>query len=129
LCRRRDCASRAEPRHGIGVRADITLRAVRIRVAKRLTSITAESSARDMTTQANCKDMAVSLTPSEVVRGWRERGSQGCWRVFVRAFSVVFFSIIALLQIGLSLRANDERSRATWLHRWCRVACQVLGIS
>ena len=46
----------------------------------------------------------------------------------VRAFCVVFFSAIALLQVTF-IRAKTSTSRARWLHRWCRFACRVLGLS
>ena len=49
-----------------------------------------------------------------------------------RAFCVVFFSGIALLQIAVTLpflRPSKRRAaRAAWLHRWCRFACLVLGL-
>ena len=46
----------------------------------------------------------------------------------VRSVSVLFFSSVALLQIGLMLPFVGAAARATWLHRWCRFACGVLGI-
>ncbi len=46
----------------------------------------------------------------------------------VRSVSVLFFSSVALLQIGLMLPFVGAAARATWLHRWCRFACRVLGI-
>jgi 1-acyl-sn-glycerol-3-phosphate acyltransferase len=49
-----------------------------------------------------------------------------------RAFCVVFFSAIALLEIAvtLSLLSPTKRrtARAVWLHRWCRFARLVLGL-
>jgi 1-acyl-sn-glycerol-3-phosphate acyltransferase len=50
----------------------------------------------------------------------------------LRLFCVVFFSGIALLEMAVTLpllRASKRRAaRAAWLHRWCRFACQVLGL-
>src|SRR5262245_30791510 len=52
----------------------------------------------------------------------------GIWR----AFAVIFFSLCALAQNGLTVSfvCCDRRlqTRAVWLHRWCRFACCVLGI-
>jgi len=49
-----------------------------------------------------------------------------------RAFCVVFFSGIALLEIAITfplLSPTKRRAaRAAWLHRWCRFACLVLGL-
>lgn len=45
----------------------------------------------------------------------------------VRAFCVVFFSAIALLEITFIPKTNASRAR--WLHRWCRFASRVLGLS
>jgi 1-acyl-sn-glycerol-3-phosphate acyltransferase len=52
----------------------------------------------------------------------------GIWR----AFAVVFFSLCALVENGISISFTrcDRRlhARAAWLHAWCRFACRVLGI-
>ena len=52
----------------------------------------------------------------------------GIWRTF----AVVFFSLCALVQNAIDIsfirRARRLHARATWLHRWCRFACRVLGI-
>ena len=49
-----------------------------------------------------------------------------------RAFCVLFFSGIALLQIAVTLPllipAKRRAARAAWLHRWCRFACLILGL-
>ena len=45
-----------------------------------------------------------------------------------RAFCVVFFSAIALLQVTF-IRSKTTALRARWLHNWCRFACRVLGLS
>lgn len=50
------------------------------------------------------------------------------WRITVRAFCVLFFSWVALLQIGLMLPFAEAAARARWLHRWCRFARRVLGL-
>ena len=53
---------------------------------------------------------------------------RGLWR----AFAVVFFSLCALVENGISISfiRCDRRlyARAAWLHAWCRFACRVLGI-
>jgi 1-acyl-sn-glycerol-3-phosphate acyltransferase len=49
-------------------------------------------------------------------------------RAVIRAICVLFFSGIALLQIGLMLAFVGASARAEWLHRWCRFACRVLGL-
>jgi 1-acyl-sn-glycerol-3-phosphate acyltransferase len=50
------------------------------------------------------------------------------WRVF----ALVFFSICALIEIGLTIPfvPPDRRilMRTEWLHRWCSFACRILGI-
>src|SRR5262249_48814010 len=43
-------------------------------------------------------------------------------------FCVLFFAAIALLDVAL-IQAKTTASRAQWLHRWCRFACRVLGLS
>jgi 1-acyl-sn-glycerol-3-phosphate acyltransferase len=52
----------------------------------------------------------------------------GIWR----AFAVLFFSLCALVENGISISfTRCERrlhARAAWLHAWCRFACRVLGI-
>ena len=49
-----------------------------------------------------------------------------------RAFCVVFFSGIALLEIAVTLPFLDSTkrsaARAAWLHRWCRFASLILGL-
>lgn len=49
-----------------------------------------------------------------------------------RACVVTFFSICALLEIGFTLpcvrRDQRVRARAEWLHRWCSIACRILGL-
>ena len=45
-----------------------------------------------------------------------------------RGFCVVFFSAIALLHV-IVIRTKTTASRARWLHRWCRFACRLLGLS
>ena len=45
-----------------------------------------------------------------------------------RACCVVFFSAIALLEITF-IPTKTNASRARWLHRWCRFASRVLGLS
>jgi lyso-ornithine lipid O-acyltransferase len=49
-----------------------------------------------------------------------------------RAFAVAFFSILALIEITLTIpfvrRDRRHEARTEWLHRWCRFACRVLGI-
>lgn len=49
-------------------------------------------------------------------------------RLVVRTFSVLFFACVALLQIGVTLPFISATGRATWLHRWCRFACRVVGL-
>jgi len=53
---------------------------------------------------------------------------RGIWR----ALAVVFFSLCALVENGISISFTrcDRRlhARAAWLHAWCRFACRVLGI-
>lgn len=49
-------------------------------------------------------------------------------RIIGRAFCVLFFSGLALFQIGLMLPFVGRAERAAWLHRWCRFACRVLGL-
>jgi 1-acyl-sn-glycerol-3-phosphate acyltransferase len=50
------------------------------------------------------------------------------WRVFALAF----FSLCALIEIGITIPfvPHDRRilARAEWLHRWCSFACRILGI-
>ena len=52
----------------------------------------------------------------------------GIWR----AFAVVFFSFCALAENAIAIpsftRSKRLHGRATWLHRWCRFACRVLGV-
>src|ERR1051326_7886310 len=50
------------------------------------------------------------------------------WRRAGRVFCVLFFSGIALLEMGLRFPLVDGTGRANWLHRWCRFACWVLGL-
>ena len=50
-------------------------------------------------------------------------------RVICRAFCVLFFSGIALLQIAFLLPFVGVPRRLRWLHDWCRFACQVLGLT
>ncbi len=45
-----------------------------------------------------------------------------------RAFCVVFFSAIALLQVTF-IHSKRITSRARWLHQWCRFACRILDLS
>src|SRR5438552_13815571 len=49
-----------------------------------------------------------------------------------RAFCIVFFSGIALLEISLTFLfltpTTHRAARAAWLHRWSRFACLVLGL-
>src|SRR5690349_20513669 len=45
-----------------------------------------------------------------------------------RAFCVVFFSGIALLQLAF-IQTKATPSRVRWLHLWCRFACRILGVS
>ena len=51
---------------------------------------------------------------------------------FARTLAFIFFSLVALAEILLVIPlVSKERRlvvRATWLHLWCRFACQVLGI-
>jgi 1-acyl-sn-glycerol-3-phosphate acyltransferase len=52
----------------------------------------------------------------------------GIWRTF----AVVFFSFCALVENALSIpffpRTRRLNARASWLHRWSRFACRVVGI-
>jgi 1-acyl-sn-glycerol-3-phosphate acyltransferase len=52
----------------------------------------------------------------------------GIWRVF----AVPFFSLVALIENGVTIpflpRAKRLPARATWLHRWSRFACRVVGV-
>ena len=52
----------------------------------------------------------------------------GAWR----AFAIVFFSLIALVENAITIpffaRTRRLNARAAWLHRWCRFACHVLGV-
>ena len=49
-------------------------------------------------------------------------------RIVVGTLSVLFFSVVALLHVGLMLPFVGAAGRAKWLHRWCRFACRLLGI-
>ena len=53
-------------------------------------------------------------------------------RVAWRAFALLFFSICALIEIGLTIPfvRHDRRThaRTEWLHRWCSFACGILGL-
>ena len=53
---------------------------------------------------------------------------RGIWR----AFAVIFFSLCALVQNGISVSfvccGRCLHVRAVWLHHWSRFACGVLGI-
>src|SRR6266516_123787 len=52
----------------------------------------------------------------------------GVWR----ACAVVFFSLCALIEDAITIpffaRTQRLHARATWLHRWSRFACRVMGI-
>ena len=49
-----------------------------------------------------------------------------------RAAAISFFSLVALAQFAFVIpfqrRGERRRARAAWLHRWCRVACRILGL-
>lgn len=49
-----------------------------------------------------------------------------------RALAILFFSMVALLQFAFVMpfqrRGECRRARAAWLHRWCRLACRILGL-
>lgn len=53
-------------------------------------------------------------------------------RAVWRALALVFFSIYALIEMGLTIPfvRRDRRilARAVWLHRWCSIGCRILGI-
>jgi 1-acyl-sn-glycerol-3-phosphate acyltransferase len=49
-------------------------------------------------------------------------------RHVIRTASVLFFSCLALLQVGLMRPFVRTTARARWAHRWCRFACRVLGL-
>lgn len=49
-------------------------------------------------------------------------------RRVIRTASVLFFSCVALLQVGLMFPFVRTAARARWAHRWCRFACRVLGL-
>jgi 1-acyl-sn-glycerol-3-phosphate acyltransferase len=65
-------------------------------------------------------DQPESATQAKVLRA--------TWRAFVLAF----FSICALMEIGITIPflRLDRRvlARTEWLHRWCSFACRILGI-
>lgn len=52
----------------------------------------------------------------------------GIWRLF----AVPLFSVVALLENIVTIpflpRAKRLQARAKWLHRWCRVACRLIGL-
>ena len=53
--------------------------------------------------------------------------------LIIRTLIVIVGSVLALLEISLVMPFIEQRrrraSRVRWLHRWCRVACWVLGIN
>ena len=80
------------------------------------------------------------MNAGSVVAGIGDPGSRAAGRApdragsaipattFLRTLSILFFSGVALLQIGLMLPFVAGAERAAWLHRWCRFACRVLGL-
>ena len=53
--------------------------------------------------------------------------------LIIRTLIVTVGSVLALLEISLVMPFIEQRrrraARVRWLHRWCRVACWVLGIN
>lgn len=49
-----------------------------------------------------------------------------------RGAAVGFFSLLALVEMFVTTacvrREQPAHARAAWLHRWCRVACRILGL-
>lgn len=49
-----------------------------------------------------------------------------------RGFAIGLFSLIALVEIVLTIpfvQSEQRRhARAVWLHRWCQIACRILGL-
>lgn len=49
-----------------------------------------------------------------------------------RGLAVIIFSLVALVEILVAIpfvqRRQHSHARAVWLHRWCRVACVIMGL-
>lgn len=67
-----------------------------------------------------------SAMPRKTV--WMRSALMATWR----AFAIVFFSFVALVEIVLTIpfvrQSRRLSTRTRWLQRWCRFTCRVLGI-
>ena len=84
----------------------------------------------NMVCRASAAVQANQLAPASQADAvqWVSTALLGIWRTF----AVVFFSFCALVEnaitIPLFARTRCLHARAVWLHRWCGLACRVLGI-